>query len=65
VLVEVTIDADGILTDVHVVVSSPAFDAAAITAARSWLFADAQRNGIPVQARAYLIFGFRQPVIGR
>ena len=61
----VTIDDAGILTDVHVVLSSPAFDAAALTAARSWLFADAERNGQAVKARAYLLFGFRQPVVGR
>jgi TonB family protein len=65
VLVEVTIDTTGVLTDAQVKVSSPAFDAAAIAAARSWSFQPARRHGNAVTAHAYLLFAFRQPVIGR
>jgi TonB family protein len=65
VLVEVTIDGSGVLTDALVIASSPAFDAAALTAARSWSFRAARRNGNAVTAHAYLLFAFRQPVIGR
>jgi TonB family protein len=65
VLVEVTIDFASVLTDTRVVVSSPAFDAAALAAAKSWSFADAHRDGTAVTTRAYLLFGFQQPVIGR
>lgn len=65
VLVEVTIDGAGVLTDAQVRVSSPAFDEAAIAAARSWSFRAARRNGDAVTTHAYLVFAFRQPVIGR
>jgi TonB family protein len=63
VLVELTIDGSGRATDARAVVSSPAFDAAAIAAAKSWSFA-ASRNKRAV-IRAYLLFGFRQPIVGR
>jgi len=65
VLVEVTLDAAGALTDAHVSLSSPAFDAAALSAARSWSFRAARRNGSGSPTRAYLLFGFRPPVVGR
>jgi TonB family protein len=64
VLVEVTIDNTGVLTDARVKVSSPAFDAAAMAAARSWSFRPARRHGNAVTAHAYLLFAFRQPVTG-
>jgi len=64
VLVEVTIDAAGSLTDSRVVVSAPGFDEAAIAAARSWSFRPAQRAGHAVASHAYLLFGFQEPVIG-
>lgn len=65
VLVEVTIDTAGVPTDAQVKVSAPGFDAAAIAAARSWSFRPARRRGIAVTTHAYLLFAFRQPVIGR
>jgi TonB family protein len=65
VLVEVTIDNTGVLTDAQVKVSSPGFDAAAIAAAQSWSFRPARRHGNAVTTYAYLLFAFRQPVIGR
>jgi TonB family protein len=65
VLVEVTIDNTGLLTDAQVKVSSPGFDAAAIAAARSWSFRPARRRGNAVAGHAYLLFAFRQPVVGR
>jgi TonB family protein len=65
VLVEVTIDSAAALTDARVVVSSPAFDAAAKAAAKSWSFLVARRKGDAVKAHAYLVFGFQQPVTGR
>jgi TonB family protein len=43
-------------------VSSPAFDAAALAAAKSWSFEAAQRDGRAITAHAYLLFAFRQPV---
>jgi len=65
VLVEVAIDNAGALTDARVVVSSPAFDAAAMAAAKSWSFLTARRKGDAVKAHGYLLFGFQQPVVGR
>jgi len=65
VLVEVTIDNASVLTDARVVVSAPAFDAAAVAAAKSWSFADAHRDGTAVTTHAYLLFGFQPPVVGR
>jgi TonB family protein len=62
VLIEVTIDGAGIVTDTQVRVSSPAFDEAAIAAARSWSFKAARRDALPVVTRAYLAFMFRPPV---
>jgi TonB family protein len=64
VLVEVSIDRAGLTTDARVIVSAPGFDAAAVAAARSWLFVGARRGGSGVPARAYLIFNFRAPVTG-
>jgi TonB family protein len=66
VLVEVTIDDAGVVTDASIKVSSsPGFDAAAMAAARSWSFRAARIGGRPVTAYAYLIFAFEQPVLGR
>jgi TonB family protein len=65
VIVEVTIDGAGLLTDPQVKVSSPAFDAAAVAAARTFSFRAARRHGNAVTTHAYLVFAFRQPVIGR
>jgi TonB family protein len=63
VLVEVTVGpASGAPVDARIIVSSPAFDAAALAAARSWSFEPAQRDGRAVTAHAYLLFAFRQPV---
>ena len=62
VLVEVTIDGAGSVADAKVRISSPAFDEAAVAAARSWSFKAAHRDALPVVARAYLLFVFRPPV---
>lgn len=64
VLVEVTIDDAGVVTDARIAVSSPAFDEAAIGAARAWSFRAARMNGQAVTVRAYLVFAFQQPVVG-
>jgi TonB family protein len=63
VLVEVTIDRTGVLTDAQIRRSSPGFDAAAIAAARSWSFRAGRINGNPVTMYAYLVFSFRPPVV--
>jgi TonB family protein len=63
VLVEVTIDGATARTEARVKVSSPAFDAAAMAAARSWSFLTARRQGQVVTTHAYLLFAFREPVV--
>ncbi len=63
VLVEVTIDDAGHVADARTVVSSPAFDAAALAAARASSFMPARRSGRAVMTRAYLLFGFRPPIM--
>ena len=65
VLVEVTVDDAGVVTDARIAVSSPAFDEAAIGAARAWSFRPARRDGRAITTRVYLIFAFQQPVTGR
>ncbi len=62
VLVEVLVGADGRIQASSVISGSPGFDDLALAAARAWSFRAAQRNGQPVPAYAYLIFGFRRPV---
>jgi len=64
VLVDVTVDADGTVTDTEIKSSSPAFDIAAMAAAHAWSFRPARRNGQPVTAHACILFVFRQPVVG-
>ena len=62
ILIEQSIDSTGSVDASRIVVSSPAFDAAATEAARSWIFEPAIRGGRPSPARVYLIFVFRPPV---
>lgn len=64
VLVEVTIDGAGNLAGAQLKVSAPGFDAAAMAAATSWSFRAARKRGSAVTTHAYLIFGFRPPVVG-
>jgi TonB family protein len=63
-LVEVTVDDAGVVTEARIDLSSPAFDEAAIGAARAWSFRPARRDGRAIITRAYLIFAFQQPVTG-
>jgi TonB family protein len=62
VLVEVLVGADGHVHAASVRSGSPGFDDPALTAARGWSFRPAQRDGRPVAAFAYLVFGFRRPL---
>jgi TonB family protein len=64
VLVDVTVDGNGVLTDTEIKSSSPAFAAASMIAARLWSFRPARRNGRPVTTHTYILFVFRQPVVG-
>ena len=64
VLVETRVDAAGHVVGVTAVRSSPPFDTPALDAARSWTFRPAQGAAAPPSTYAYLLFVFRQPVVG-
>jgi TonB family protein len=59
VLVEVLVGPDGSVQSASVTSGPPGFDDVALTAARGWSFRSAARNGRPVPAFVYLVFGFR------
>jgi TonB family protein len=62
VLVEVLVGPDGNVQSASVTSGAPGFDDVALTAARGWSFHSAGRNGRPVPAFVYLVFGFRRPL---
>jgi TonB family protein len=61
-IVEVLVDPDGRVSAARLVNRAAGFESAALSAARAWSFQPAQRNGQPVPAYVYLVFGFRPPV---
>ena len=63
VLMEVEVDGDGTVKETTILRSGAGFDQAAIDAARQWRFRPALREGNPTTAIAYIVFGFRQPVL--
>jgi TonB family protein len=63
VLVEVTVGSDGKVTDARGVQAPAPFGPAALDAARKWRFRPACRQDRPAAATAYLVFGFRPPVM--
>lgn len=64
VLVEVLVGVDGRAQQLRLATGAGGFDQSALDAARRWSFRPARRNGRSVEAYAYLVFGFRQPVVG-
>ncbi|HET9831436.1 MAG TPA: TonB family protein [Vicinamibacterales bacterium] len=64
VVVEARVDASGHVVAVTAVRSSPPFDTPALDAAQSWTFRPAQGPGAPASTYAYMIFVFRQPIVG-
>ena len=63
VLIEVSVGSDGTVLDAHVIDARGPFAEAAFEAARGWRFRPGQHEGHPVATLAYLIFGFRSPVV--
>lgn len=63
VIVELPVGADGRTMPPRIVASAPGFDKVAAHAAGQWTFRPAVRGGRPVAAHAYVVFGFRSPVI--
>ena len=64
VLVETRVNAAGEVVAVTAVRSMPPFDAPALDAARGWTFQPATGPKAPPSTYAYLLFVFRQPVVG-
>ena len=62
VLMEISIDTDGSVLAVAAQAGSPPFSTLAVQAVRQWTFQPAQRGGIPVKSKAYVIVGFARPV---
>ncbi|HZT76060.1 MAG TPA: TonB family protein [Vicinamibacterales bacterium] len=63
VLVEAHVDRDGRIADAVTIRSQPPFDDAVRQALRGWTFRPARLRGTPVDAFAYIVFGFAVPVI--
>jgi TonB family protein len=64
VLVETRLDASGRVVEATTVRSAPPFDGAALDAAREWTFRPASAPNVAASPYAYLIFVFRQPIVG-
>jgi len=64
VLVETRVDPSGQVVGVTAVRSAPPFDTAAMDAARAWKFRPAEGPAAPPSTYAYLLFVFRQPIVG-
>jgi hypothetical protein len=62
VLVEVRVELDGRVGDAVALTAVPPFDALAVQAARESEFRPARVRGRPVMTRAYIVFGFAEPV---
>jgi len=62
VLLEVRVDDQGRVAAANVVRSAPPFDQPALEAVRQWTFRRAKIRGTPVEALAYVLFGFRAPL---
>jgi TonB family protein len=65
VIVEIRVNAQGTVERTGIVGPQSGFDSAALTAAASWRFKAAMRDGTPVPASVYAVFGFREPVVLR
>jgi TonB family protein len=59
---EVDVDDGGAVREARILGGPPAFEDAALTAARGWRFLSARRDGRAVASRAYLVFSFPTPV---
>lgn len=63
VVLELRVGTDGTVAATKVVDSAPGFDDVSLDAARRWTFTPAERDGHPVEAYVYVVFGFRRPVV--
>lgn len=63
ILFEVSLDEAGAIEKVRPVSTDPAFESAARDALMQWTFRPALARGRPAAASAYVLFGFRPPVV--
>jgi hypothetical protein len=63
VILQASVGADGSVGDLTTVYGATPLASAAVEAARQWRFRPASVGGAPVEAVAFLVFGFRQPFV--
>ena len=63
VVIEVEVGAEGKVTSSKVIRKAEGLDAAATDAAKEWRFRPGRRNGKAIPSVAYIVFGFREPVV--
>ena len=63
VLFEVSLGENGEMKEARTIATDPAFESAARDALRQWRFRPALFRGRPAAAKAYVLFGFRPPVV--
>jgi TonB family protein len=63
VAVEISLDAKGEVETARVIREVEGLSGAALEAARGWRFRPARREGEAVPSFAYVVFGFREPVV--
>jgi TonB family protein len=63
VIVEVTVGPSGQVRSTRTVGARTGFDGVAEQAARAWRFVPGHQKGRPIPTRAYLVFGFPEPVL--
>src|SRR5215472_16380617 len=64
VIVETRLDASGRVIEATTVRSVPPFDSPALDAARGWTFRPATAPNVAPSPYVYLVFVFRQPIVG-
>jgi TonB family protein len=64
VMLETLVGPTGKVVAVTTIRTNPPFDEPAMEAARRWVFRPPQGPGLPPTNYAYLIFAFRQPLVG-
>jgi TonB family protein len=63
VLFEVSLDETGRIREARAIAADPGFERAALDALMQWRFRPALFRGRPAMATAYVLFGFRPPVV--
>ena len=63
VLLEVTLNEAGVVTDTRGIASTGGFESASREAVAKWRFRGGSHRARPVPATAYVLFGFRPPVV--